>query len=247
MALTLLRSLRHIGKHLLTALPCSCALCGMEGEEVLCGGCRKQFFGKLRHRCRQCAIPLHEPSSGMPLCGTCLRHPPAFDATVAAADYAPPIDHLVLGLKFGNQLALAPLFAALLFRAAQEGPASDFPTVLTAVPLGPARLRERGFNQALEIAKPLARAMSISLDAKLSSRIRETQPQSMLHPDERHGNIRLAFAVPAKAAARIKGAHIGIVDDVMTTGETLNELAAVFKRFGASRVTALVFARTPHK
>jgi len=247
MASALFRSIRHFGARLRGVLPCGCALCGITGDHAVCDGCQKQFFSDSRPRCSRCAILRPDHSANASQCGACLRHPPAFDAAIAAADYAPPIDQLVLALKFGNQLAMAPLFADLLFRASRIMPAEDFPTVLTAVPLGAQRLRERGFNQALEIAKPLSRAMHIGLDSYLISRIRDTQPQSMLHPDERHGNIKQAFSVPAAALARMRGAHVGIVDDVMTTGETLNELAATLKRFGAARVTALVFARTQPK
>lgn len=228
------------------ALPCSCALCGTANADALCQGCRLQFFGAPRSRCSRCAIAL--PALHLnTLCGACLQHVPAFDAAIAAVDYAPPIDQLVLALKFGSRLALAPLFAELVHCAAAGMPAADRPSVLTAMPLGAQRLRERGFNQALEIAKPLARALRIRLDPCLVCRIRETQPQSMLHPKERRDNVKHAFAVPAAAASRIRGAHVGIVDDVMTTGETLEELAATLKRFGAARITALVFARTPAK
>jgi ComF family protein len=180
-------------------------------------------------------------------CGECLRAPPAFDATVVAADYSPPVDRLVLALKFGSQLALAPLFARLLHEAWPGEGKLPMPDRLTAVPLGRQRLAERGFNQALEIARPLSRALGIVLDPHAIARLRETRAQTLLHPDERHENIRHAFVVPAGAMARVHGRHIGIVDDVITTGETLNEVAATLKRFGAVRVTNFVFARTFQK
>ncbi|WP_019142071.1 ComF family protein [Noviherbaspirillum massiliense] len=180
-------------------------------------------------------------------CGECLRNPPAFDATVVAADYVPPLDHLVLALKFGNRLALAPLCASLLRHALQRGPGVPLPEVLTAVPLGAQRLRERGFNQSLEIGKPLSRELGIRLDARLVFRQRETQAQSLLPPDERRKNMRNAFMVHGDAIDWVRGRHIGVVDDVITTGETLGELAATLKRFGATRVTNLVFARALQK
>ncbi|GAB3540265.1 hypothetical protein GCM10027343_09040 [Noviherbaspirillum agri] len=173
-----------------------------------------------------------------------MQRAPAFDATVAATDYAAPVDQLVLGLKFGSRLALAPLFGRMLADAVSQAQASAMPTLLTAVPLGPRRLAERGFNQALEIAKPLSRTLNIRLDARVVSRLRDTRAQALLHPDERHKNIRNAFLVEGSAIDHIRGQHIGVVDDVMTTGETLNELAATLKRFGAARVTNFVFART---
>lgn len=172
-----------------------------------------------------------------------MKAPPSFDFTIAAADYAPPMDQLVLALKFGGRLALATLFADRIQEAFGTHP-NELPQLLTAVPLSPQRLAERGFNQALEIARPLARSLNIPLDFKLALRTRETAAQSLLPHEERRRNVRQAFAVPDTKAARLDGLHIGIVDDVMTTGETLNELAALFKRLGASRITNFVFART---
>ncbi len=242
----MLSHLRRWSQHMLArlpaAIPCSCAVCGADSESAMCNGCRAQFFANRRHRCSCCAIPLADEAAAV--CGACLKHPPAFDATVAAADYAAPVDQLVLALKFGNRLALAPLLAHLLHDTCREASPGDEPTHLTAVPLGPRRLVERGFNQALEIARPLSRSLGARLDARIIVRQRDTHAQALLHPDERHRNIRGAFVVPAAAIDRLRGAHVGVVDDVMTTGETLNEIASTLKRFGARRVTNLVFART---
>lgn len=225
------------------ALPSSCALCGTDHHTALCGGCHAQFFSRRPSRCACCGVPLPGEASGAQ-CGECLRQPPAFDATIVATDYAPPVDKLVLALKFGNRLEVAPLFAQLLHPATKG---MQLPQLLTAVPLGRQRLVQRGFNQALEIARPLSRYMRVKLEPHLVARHKETHAQSMLHPDERQQNIRNAFLVPAAAMNRVRGRHIGVVDDVMTTGETLNELAATLKRFGATRVTNIVFARTPQR
>ncbi len=112
-----------------------------------------------------------------------------------------------------------------------------------AVPLGPQRLVDRGFNQSLEIARHLAKAWRLPLERQGALRQIETPPQSLLSPEERRKNILRAFTVPPAAIGKIKGRHIAVVDDVMTTGTTLNELARTLKRFGAARVTNLVFAR----
>jgi ComF family protein len=176
-----------------------------------------------------------------------LKQTPAFDATIVAADYAPPIDQLVLALKFGGRLELAPLFADLIHGALCRAGLPDTSVLMIAVPLGQRRLAERGFNQALEIAKPLARTLGTQLHAHAVVRQRDTVAQSLLHPDERHKNLRDAFAVSGSAAERIRDRHITVVDDVMTTGETLNALAATLKRAGAASVTNLVLARTPQK
>jgi ComF family protein len=248
----MLSRFRHWSQHLTARLSAvvssSCALCGSDSNDTICSGCRSQFFGRLQHRCLQCAIPLPGMTAmSANKCGDCLQQPPRFDATFAATDYVPPIDRLVLALKFGNQLALAPLFARLLRDALPAAPDLALPLILTAVPLGEKRLAERGFNQALEIAKPLSLALGIQFDARLLLRVRETHAQALLHPAQRHQNIRHAFIVSQDAVERVRGRHIGVVDDVLTTGETLNELAATLKRFGAARVTNFVFARTPHK
>lgn len=223
-------------------LPAQCALCGGASAHVLCGPCRAQYLGQLRPRCQRCANPLDDVST---LCGRCLRHAPAYDATFTAADYAAPVDQLLLQLKFGARLALAPLFAQLLVEAVRQQKAWEAPQLLCPVPLGPARLAERGFNQALEIARPLARALAIPLLPRLAIRVRETQAQSGVAPRERKANLVRAFVVAPEHAARVRGCHVGIVDDVMSSGHTANALAAAFKRHGAARVTLLVMARTP--
>jgi len=251
-------------------LPNECALCGGASDDALCAGCVEQFFGAsaARARCRRCANPLPEPRSVLPiahglgsqqgqhsgsalsfgheldsgqLCGVCLADPPAFDRTLVAADYALPVDQLVLQLKFGHRLA--PLCARLLRDAVLSHPDTTLPALLCPVPLGPRRLAERGYNQALEIARPLARSMGVALHAQLVVRVHETAAQSSVAPERRQQNIAGAFAVPD--AALVAGRHIGVVDDVMTSGRTLNELAATLKRHGAAQVSNFVFARTP--
>jgi len=244
--------LRHWSQYLLarlpSALPSACALCGGDHERAICEGCHAQFFCHRIPRCMQCALPLpQERHASAIVCGACLKKPPAFDATIVAADYGPPLDRLVLALKFGGRLELAPLFARTMRDALLQAPEFALPLRLTAVPLGARRLVERGFNQALEIAKPLSRSLGIPLDAQLLARQRDTRAQSLLPPGERRTNMRRAFTVPPDADARLNGCHVGVIDDVMTTGETLNAVAAALKRNGAARVTNFVFARTPQK
>ncbi|MES3022301.1 MAG: ComF family protein [Pseudomonadota bacterium] len=225
-------------------LPSSCALCGGHSDDCVCAPCHAQFITPRRTRCWQCANPLADFDAGRK-CAACLVRRPAYDATVVAADYAAPVDQLLLQLKFGGQLALAPWFARVLAASVRAQPALVLPNVLCPVPLGPRRLQERGFNQALEIARPLARTLGIPLRARLAIRARETAAQSSVAPQERVGNLRNAFIVAPDALAMVRGQHIGLVDDVMTSGHTLDELAATFKRFGAVRVSNFVFARTP--
>ena len=234
------RSLRRLPQ----LLPSSCALCLQSGPQALCRDCRQRYFHIQPHRCLQCAIPTILNTAR---CGDCIKRKPAFDATIVATDYVAPADQLVLALKFNATLTLAPLLAQLLYerieRVRKAGTRSQ-PTLLTAVPLGPHRLQERGFNQALEIAKPLSALLGLRLEARLIERVSETQAQSMLPLAQRRHNMRRAFVVPHEALQQVRGQHIGVVDDVMTSGATLDELAATLKRFGARSVTNLVFART---
>ncbi|PKB23668.1 ComF family protein [Janthinobacterium sp. 64] len=231
-----------------TVLPAQCALCGIGCPQVLCPPCRAQYLGQgrgqLRPRCRQCANPLADIEVAL-LCGRCLRQRPAYDATVTAFDYAAPVDQLLLQLKFGARLALAPLLAELLHVAIQQQPAWQAPQLLCPVPLGPARLTERGFNQALEIARPLARLLDVPLQPRLALRVRDTRAQSAVAPQERRANLAHAFAIAPEHGALLQGCHVGIVDDVMSSGHTVNALATACKSAGAARVSILVVARTP--
>jgi len=234
------RSLRKLPQ----LLPSSCALCQQSGPHGLCRDCRQRYFHAQPHRCLQCAMPTTLSTAR---CGDCIKRKPAFDATIVATDYVAPADQLVMALKFNATLTLAPLLAQLLHERVERArtfAARPRPALLTAVPLGPQRLQERGFNQALEIARPLSALLGIRLEPGLLARVSETRAQSLLPLAQRRHNMRQAFVVPHEALLKVRGQHIGVVDDVMTSGATLDELAATLKRFGARSVTNLVFART---
>lgn len=226
-------------------LPSSCALCGGRCDGVICLPCHADYVAPRHTRCRRCANPLGLDGDGRVECAVCLTGRRAFDTTLAATDYAAPLDQLVLQLKFGGRLALAPWFAQMIGDTVRADRQFVLPNVLCPVPLGRQRLAGRGFNQALEIARPLSKLLGIPLRPRLAIRALETQAQSGVGPDQRRRNMRNAFIVSPDALAMVRGQHIGIVDDVMTSGHTLNELAVMFKRFGAARVSNLVFARTP--
>jgi ComF family protein len=170
-------------------------------------------------------------------CGACLKRPPAFDATRAACDYAFPVDRLIQALKYDSRLALAALLGELLAAAAQSMPAPDR---LVAMPLHPARIRARGFNPSREIARVVADALAIPLDADSCRRVRDTPPQVALAYAARRRNVRGAFA----CNARLDGEHVALIDDVMTTGTSLDELAATLKAAGACSVSCWIVART---
>lgn len=217
-------------------LPRTCLLCGAAAAAPLCSGCTGDLPLLTTPRCPICALPLPVPA---PACGNCLKAPPAYAATHAALRYAFPVDHLMHNLKFGghhafHRLASADFFAARMLDAAR--PAGD---IVVPVPLAPLRLRERGFNQALEIARPLARALHRPLDTASLVRVRETLPQSLLPWRARAGNMRHAFA----CRGDFSGREVIVVDDVMTSGATLDAIAHTLRAHGAVRVTNWVAAR----
>lgn len=226
-------------------LPCSCALCHAQNPDVICATCLTTYFSVDVCRCQQCGLSM-PPAANTPRCGDCLQNPPAFDNTIVACDYEAPQDRLVLSLKFGHHLALAPVFATMLRDAILHQKQQDLPDFLCVVPLSQKRLTERGFNQALEIARPLAQQLGIPLQPQALHKTRETAKQSSLAPEARMRNVKNAFIPDEQLLQTIKGRHIGIVDDVITTGMTLHEIATMLKRFGARKVSNYVFARTPH-
>lgn len=189
--------------------------------------------------CSVCADPLPAASASVVLCGACLRHAPAFDWSYVPYRYAYPLDHLITALKFRNSLAggrvLGELFTHRLLAARRE----PLPELLVPVPLAAARHRERGYNQAMELALPVRRLTRITVRADLVVRQRETAEQSALGRKERRRNLRRAFALTAPLPAR----HVAILDDVMTTGSTANELAKVLRRAGAKRIEVWAIAR----
>jgi ComF family protein len=219
-----LRLLRHL-------LSQDCILCAApSGAAVFCAGCARDLPA-LGEACPRCA----GPSPGGAVCGRCLAAPPSYDATVAAWRYAFPVDRLVLALKYGGRLALARAFgAALAARVADVRVDLAMP-----MPLAPPRLRSRGFNQAMEIARERSRATGCAVEPQGAVRVRDTPPQGDLPPDARAANVRGAFA----CVRAVAGLSIAVVDDVMTTGASLDELAATLKRAGATRVENWVVAR----
>jgi len=205
-----------------------CPLCGARsGPELLCAACAASLPALPEH-CPRCALP--SPSGS--LCGDCLASPPHFDRTQALWLYEFPCDRLVQALKYRSWLALAPFFGGKL--ASLPLLAVD---LVVPMPLHPDRLAQRGFNQAVEIARSLAKR--VRLAPRGARRIKDTTAQTELPYEERARNVRGAFACDLD----LTGQSIAVVDDVMTTGATLNELARVLKRAGAARIENLVVAR----
>ena len=219
-------------------LPTACTLCGdpADGGEIICRPCKQELPLNLTC-CPRCALPMPRTE----VCGECLRSPPAFDRTLAPLRYAPPVDRLISQLKFGARLAAGQTFARLL---TQHIINSDFPLpdAVVAVPLHRQRLKLRGFNQSQEIARPLASALNLPLLANLVKRHKATPPQTGLSGRARRRNLRAAFSINHPLPAP----HLALVDDVMTTGSTVRELATTLKKCGATQVDIWVVARVTH-
>jgi len=213
-------------------LPQDCFLCAAPaGNSLLCPSCIASLPRLTPERCPVCALP----TPGAAVCGACLKQAPHFDATQAVFRYEFPVDRLVQSLKYAHRLAGADF----LGRALAQSPVPFRPDLILPVPLAPARLAERGFNQALEIARPLARLLGVPLEIDRIHRRRDTAPQASLPWKERKQNIHHAFECELDLA----GKTVLAVDDVMTTGATLEELARMLKAHGAVRVETLVLAR----
>lgn len=228
-----------LGRLLRIVLPPRCLLCGAPGVDGrdLCAGC----VGDLMINtpcCPRCALPLEVSA---PLCGECLQREPPFAAAWAPFRYDHPLDLLETRFKFGRDLAAGRVLAELMvLRASIDAPVR--PALLIPVPLHRARLRERGYNQALELAKPLAQALGIALRHDLLVRSKATPPQTGLDAKARRKNLRGAFALAPNAALPT---HVVLFDDVMTTGTTLREAARVLLRAGVARVDVWALARAP--
>lgn len=212
-------------------LPQECLLCGADaGDAQLCGACAAELPALPEPRCPVCALPA--PGGGP--CGQCLKSAPAFDATQALWRYDFPLDKLVQALKYRHHLSIAGFFAERML--AGPHPAGE---LMIPLPLLPRRLKERGFNQAVEIARPLARAVGMPLVLDACRRVLDTVPQASLPWKERRKNVRHAF----ECGIDLGGRSVVVVDDVMTTGATLEEFARTLKRHGAAKVRNWVVAR----
>ena len=208
----------------------------MSHDGLWCGACDADLPYLDAPHCPVCALPI--PSGEV--CGHCLRDPPLFTSTTAVFAYAFPLDRMIQALKYGEQLALANAFAEKLALCIDK---SDLPDCIIPMPLHPAKLRKRGFNQSLLLAKILARKLNIALLPHACQRVRDTPPQSALPWKARRKNVHNAFRCDRDLA----GKKVALVDDVLTTGASLNALAGAVKERGAISIQTWVVARTlPH-
>jgi ComF family protein len=229
----------HRGRARLQALwlPWHCQLCGGAGAEGLdlCAACADEI-PRNRSCCRRCALPLPVAAE---LCGACQRSLPPWQAAWAPFRYGWPLDRLESRFKFGQNLAAGRSLAALWQR---EPMAIERPELILPVPLHRSRLRRRGYNQAMELARPLAKALALPWRRDVLRRVRDTAAQTELDRAARRRNVRGAFVLRSGVALP---AHVALLDDVMTTGATLAECARLLKRAGVRRVDVWALARAP--
>lgn len=220
-------------------LPTPCTLCAdpTTDGEIICRPCQTQLPTNPVH-CPRCALPLPATQPNSAVCGQCLRKPPAFDSALAPLIYAPPVSHLISQLKYHRRLATGQTFARLIGQrvAALEQP---LPDAIIPVPLHRQRLRQRGFNQSVEIARPLAKLINRPLLINQAERHKITAPQTGLSGPARRKNLRGAFTVNSSISQR----RVALIDDVMTTGSTASELATTLKKAGVAEVAIWVVAR----
>lgn len=222
--------------------PPTCILCGdpAPGPRDLCPGCHGDLTANTPC-CPTCALPSAAGTEHLP-CGRCLKKRPLFERCLAPLRYLPPADELIGGLKFRGRLSHGRVMGELLadYVEARLAP-GDRPQALIPVPLHPHRLRERGFNQALELARPVAKRLQIPLRPRGCLRGVATPRQTGLSALERRRNLRGAFTV-----ADLEGiTHAALIDDVVTTGATVTELTRVLRRASVQRVEVWAVCRTP--
>jgi len=216
-------------------------LCGALGQNNagICEPCAQDLPWHQPNHCEQCALPLAAGESSK-RCGNCLQHPPAFKRTDALFRYAFPIDRVLHAYKYQERLTIANFFATHCLQTFSKPDKIDG---IIPMPLHPDRLQTRGFNQSLEIARLLHQAWELPLDVQACQRIKNTPPQASLKLKDRIKNVSNAF----ECYADLSHQHVLVIDDVMTTGASLNALAKVILQAGAESVHCLVMARTiPH-
>jgi ComF family protein len=220
--------------------PMACLLCGRAAASDidLCSGCLADL-PRNDPACVVCAEPMPATAAAR-VCGECLRDPPPFSSSFVPYRYAYPLDHLVRGLKFRNDLACGRVLGELFSRCVLAR-GEPLPEAIVPVPLAPQRYRQRGYNQASELALSIRRCTGVAVKTDVVIRQRETTEQAGLDRKARRKNVRGAFT----AVAPLRVRSVAILDDVVTTGSTVRELAAILQQAGAETVAIWAIARTP--
>ncbi|MGF6089008.1 ComF family protein [Pseudomonas sp. 18173] len=221
----------------------NCLLCDeiADGTLPVCMACETELPW-LGDHCQTCALPL--PAAGL-TCGHCLQQPPAFEQVITPWTYSFPVDSLITRFKHNAKWPFGRLLAELLVQYLQHRFEDDLPRpdVLVPVPLASRRLRQRGFNQAAMLAQWLGTGLGIPCDERLLLRPQDTDAQQALNAEARRKNLRNAFALAPGAV--VKGRHLALIDDVLTTGATAQALARLLMDAGAARIDVYCLARTP--
>ena len=233
------KKIEYLKKMLTWLLPYTCILCHHTADRYqdICSACY-ETLPWLKKSCVRCAIPLLTTEQ---TCGHCLQKTPPFDRTHALFLYEPPITQLILELKFTEILINAQILGELLAMNIQKrySSADTLPDSIIPVPLHPQRLKERGYNQALEIARPIARLLKRPIDTTACQRVKATTPQTLLPATERRENIKDAFRVTRD----LTNQHIVVIDDVITTGCTISEFCKTLKKSGVRKIDVWCCAR----
>ena len=221
--------------------PSTCILCGAPGDDHLdlCSRCRHELPVN-SNCCKLCAAPITVSADHSAICGECIARPPLFDHCITPFLYRAPVSSLISGFKFQKKLGNGRLLSLLLLDFLTRKQV-EIPDIIIPIPLHWGRLTERGFNQALEIARPIARHLKLSLDLSSCVRRYPTVPQMNLERRSRLQNVKGAFEIRKEIDVR----HAVVLDDVVTTGATVSELAALLKKRGVEKVDIWALARTP--
>jgi ComF family protein len=221
-------------------VPGPCEICRRWDAGALCRDCIARYAAPAP-RCARCGLRLGRPAAA---CGGCLADPPPYEHTLVAIDYTFPWDRLIAAFKFHGRVELAGAFASRIVAAALAT-SMPAPQLVLPVPLSPQRLAARGYNQAWELARRVAAAVAAPADAQLLLRVTDTAQQTELGRAARLHNLRSAFMVDARRRGSLQGLRVALIDDVITTGATARQAAAVLLRAGATAVDAWALARTP--
>lgn len=215
--------------------PRQCGLCAraLATNGVICPDCQRALPWN-KYACRRCALPIERGQ----ICGACLSHPPVFEQCIVPFRYEPPISTLIIQLKFQQKLRCARILGELLGESIQNQ-ANKLPECIIPVPLHTQRIRQRGFNQAVEIARPLSKRFNIPLLYAPCYRRKNTRPQSQLSAQGRRRNLKAAFGLQKN----IPFQHVAIIDDVMTTGQTVRVLSQLLHREGVQKIEVWCCAR----
>jgi ComF family protein len=229
--------MNYLKKFTTWLLPYTCILCGFHSNRMqdLCECCLNEL-SKLTDACPRCAKPL-----SLTNCSYCAVNSPMFDRTYALYLYQAPVTNLIMNLKFGQALLNARILGELMAENIQRiwYHNQPLPQAIIPVPLHPERLKKRGYNQAIEIARPIAKALDLPLEYNICERIKHTAAQATLHAKERSENIKNAFQIKGELLYD----YVAVIDDVITTGNTISEICRTLKSAGVKKIDAWCCAR----